>query len=90
MRSSDFYIIHSNIFDRLQSLMLDTRQPGSKRIVDVRPMQSFPMQWYVIPQVSSQNTLDIPSDYQLGLGALYIKKCVRSRPLPERLLESYT
>ena len=83
IRSSDFYIIHSKYFAELQDQLINVAQPNSKRIVDVYPMRSFTQQWLVIPQVSSQKTLDIPSEYQIGLGALYVKKCARPRPLPE-------
>jgi len=86
MRSSDFYVVHSSHFKKLRDMLLDIRRPNSKRIIDVYPMRSFPKQWLVLPQVSSQKTLDIPTEYQLGLGALYMNKCAGPRPLPDRLL----
>jgi len=33
------------------------------------------------PRASIQTKLDIPIDYQIGLGALYVKKCVMPRPV---------
>ena len=88
LRSSDLYIVHSRHFALLQSMLLDLRVSNSKRIIDLHPMRSFENQWLVIPQISFQSTLDVPTDYQLGSGALYIKKCVGPRPLPSELLES--
>ena len=83
IRSSDFYFLHSRVFSSFRSRLLDLRQANSKRIVDVHPMRSYGRQWLLIPQVSYQNTSDIPVDYQVGTGALYIKKCAGPRPLPE-------
>jgi hypothetical protein len=49
----------------------------------MRPMRQFAKQWLLLPQISIQTKLDIPVDYQIGLGALYVKKCVHPRPLAE-------
>ena len=87
LRSSDFYFINSNVFLKLRDKILDRKQPTTRRIIDVHPMRSFPNQWLVLPQVSSQNVLDIPVDYQIGLGAAYVHKCVGPRPLPKTLLQ---
>ena len=46
-------------------------------------MRYFAKQWLALPQISIQIKLDIPVDYQVGLGALYAKKCVYPRPLSE-------
>lgn len=90
MRSSDFYIVSSATFFDFQSHMLDVKLSNSKRIIDVYPMRAFSKQWLVLPQVSFQGRLDIPSDYQLGLGALYVKKCAGPRPLPVHISEHTT
>ena len=87
VRSSDFYIIKSNYFVKFQQKMLNTRVSNVQRIVDLHPIQSFPRQWFYIPQISFQRVLDIPTDYQIGIGALFIKKCVHPRPLPPVLME---
>ena len=81
MRSSDFYIIRREFFASLRLKLLDLKQANSKRIVDTRPMRSFAHQWLILPQLSIQTKLDVPVDYQLGLGALYVKKCVHPRPV---------
>ena len=85
LRSSDMYAIHAPYFLRLQSEILNLDVTNSKRIVDLYPMRSLPHQWLLLPQVSFQKTLDIPPDYQIGLGALYVKKCTGPRPLPPAL-----
>ena len=90
MRSSDFYILSSASFFEFQSHMLNLKLSNSKRVVDVYPMRAFSEQWIVLPQVSFQGKLDIPSDYQLGLGALYLKKCAGPRPLPLHISEHTT
>ena len=87
VRSSDFYIIKSTYFVEFQRKMLNTRVSNVQRIVDLEPIQSFHRQWFYIPQVSFQSVLDIPKDYQIGIGALFIKKCVHPRPLPPVLTE---
>jgi hypothetical protein len=81
MRSSDFYVIHKTSYASLLSKLLDLKQANSKRIIDTAPMRSFANQWLILPQVSIQTKLDIPMDYQIGLGALYVKKCVLPRPV---------
>jgi len=81
LRSSDFYVIHERLYTPLQAKILDLKQPNSKRIVDTSPLRHFTKQWLILPQVSIQATLDIPLDYQIGIGALFIKKCVYPRPL---------
>lgn len=86
LRSSDFYIVHSAYYEPLQKRMLDVRQTNENRIIDTLPMRSIPHQWLLIPQVSVQSVLDIPPAYQLGLGALYVTKCVGPRPIPSHLL----
>ncbi len=81
IRSSDFYIIRREYFVTLQSSILNVGWLNFDRIVDTRPMRQLKNQWLAIPQVSLQSKLDLPVDYQLGLGALYVKKCVKPRPL---------
>ena len=83
IRSSDFYVIRERHYEPMRLKILDLTQANSKRIVDTRPMRQFAKQWLLLPQVSTQTKLDIPVDYQIGLGALYVKKCVYPRPLPE-------
>ena len=83
IRSSDFYVIREQYYEPLRLKILDRTQPNSKRIIDTRPMRQFAKQWLLLPQISIQRKLDIPVDYQIGLGALYAKKCVYPRPLPE-------
>ena len=83
IRSSDFYVIREQYYEPLRLQILDRTQANSKRIVDTRPMKQFAKQWLLLPQISIQTKLDIPVDYQVGLGALYAKKCVYPRPLPE-------
>jgi len=83
IRSSDFYVIREQYYEPLRLKILDRTQSNSKRIVDMRPMRQFSKQWLLLPQISIQTKLDIPVDYQIGLGALYTKKCVYPRPLPE-------
>jgi len=83
IRSSDFYVIREQYYEPLRLQILDRTQSNSKRIVDTRPMRQFTKQWLLLPQISIQTKLDIPVDYQIGLGALYAKKCVYPRPLPE-------
>ena len=84
IRSSDFFVLHSRTFALLQAHLLDRRVENSKRIIDVHPMRSIDNQWLFLPQMSYQKTLDIPTDYQIGAGALYVKKCAGPRPLPQR------
>ena len=83
IRSSDFYVIHQRPYEHLMLNILDLTQANSKRIIDTRPMRYFAKQWLALPQISIQTNLDIPVDYQIGLGALYVKKCVYPRPLSE-------
>ena len=83
MRSSDFYVIHKKSYAPLLSKLLDLKQANSKRIIDTAPMRSFANQWLILPQASIQTKLDIPIDYQIGLGALYVKKCVMPRPVSQ-------
>ena len=82
MRSSDFYVILADFYLPLRNQLLDLNEADSKRIVDTRPMRQFRRQWLMLPQLSIQSHLDIPVDYQVGLSALYVKKCVHPRPLP--------
>ena len=82
MRSSDFYIIHKKSYAPLLSKILDIRQANSKRIIDTVPMRSLANQWLILPLASIQTKLDIPVDYQIGLSAVYVKKCVMPRPVP--------
>lgn len=81
LRSSDLYIARSDVYLSLQKRILDVKQTNSKRIIDVGPMSSFANQWLMIPPISLQTQLDVPPDFQLGLGALFVKKCVLPRPL---------
>lgn len=90
MRSSDFYVIRAQFYMPFQSLIIDLKQKNSKRIVDMQPMRSFKNQWLILPQVSIQSQLDIPSDFQIGLGALYVKKCVHPRPLPSAVTAQFS
>ena len=83
IRSSDFYVIREQYYEPLRLKILDRTQANSKRIVDTRPMGQFAKQWLLLPQISIQTKLDVPVDYQIGLGALYVKKCAYPRPLPE-------
>ena len=76
-------MIREQYYEPLRLKILDRTQANSKRIVDTRPMRQFAKQWLLLPQISIQTKLDIPVDYQIGLGALYVKKCVYPRPLPE-------
>ena len=89
IRSSDFYVIHARFYLSLLSNIIDVKQASSKRIIDTRPMRRIAQQWLVLPQVSMQSQLDIPMDFQLGLGALYVKKCVHPRPLPARVARQF-
>ena len=77
------YITDEKSYAALLSKVLDLKQTNSKRIIDTTPMRSFANQWLILPQSSIQTKLDIPVDYQIGLGALYMKKCVLPRPVPE-------
>ena len=88
LRSSDLYILNSKHFQRLQDRLLDLSVPNTKRIVDVHPLQDLHNQWLIVPQMSYQNTSDIPFDYQVGLGALYLTKCAGPRPLPSTLTKT--
>jgi len=90
LRSSDFYVVHSRHFLDLASRTLDMSVQNSQRIVDVYPMRAFSNQWLFLPQVSYQATLDIPADYQLGAGALYVKKCAGPRPLPHAVTQQFS
>ena len=87
LRSSDFYIIRGNFYLQLQSAILDMRQTNSKRVIDTLPMRQLKPQWLILPQLSVQATLDIPIDYQFGLGALYVTKCVFPRPLDRMIMQ---
>ena len=87
LRSSDFYIISKPNFLKLALQTIDVRKTNERRIIDVYPMRSLDKQWLYLPQISYQSTLDIPPDYQVGSGALYMKKCARPRPLPKGLDE---
>ena len=89
MRSSDFYIIHKNSYAPLLSKLLDLKQANSKRIIDTAPMRSLANQWLILPQASIQTKLDIPIDYQIGLGALYVKKCAMPRPVPRIVSQQF-
>ena len=88
IRSSDFFVVHSRQFAHLEARLLDLRKKNSKRIIDVYPMRAVAKQWLFLPQISFQKTLDIPVDYQIGAGALYVKKCAGPRPLPERTAQN--
>jgi len=68
---------------------LDLKQANSKRIIDTGPMRSLANQWLILPQASIQAKLDIPMDYQIGLGALYVKKCVMPRPVPRIVSQQF-
>jgi len=85
IRSSDFYVIHSNVFGQLKSKLLDLRSPNSKRIIDTWPIRTTSKQWILVPHGTIQRTLDIPLDYQIGLQSLYVKKCVGPRPVSDRM-----
>jgi hypothetical protein len=89
MRSSDFYVIHENSYAPLLAKLLDLKQANSKRIIDAAPMRSLANQWLILPQASIQTKLDIPMDYQIGLGALYVKKCVMPRPVPRIVSQQF-
>jgi hypothetical protein len=89
MRSSDFYVIREHYYEPLRSKILDLKQVNSKRIVDTRPMRHVAKQWLLLPQISIQTKLDIPVDYQIGLGALYVKKCVHPRPVSGLLARQF-
>jgi len=89
MRSSDFYVIHERYYEPLRLKILDLKQANSKRIVDTHPMKHFAKQWLFIPQISIQTKLDIPVDYQIGLSALYVKKCVHPRPLSKLVTRQF-
>lgn len=82
MRSSDLYVLPSHNFLGLRDLLLDLKKTNTKRIIDVHPMRAYGNQWIFLPQISYQRKLDIPADYQVGAGALYVKKCVGPRPVP--------
>ena len=82
LRSSDFYVVSSTVYEVLIRHLLDLGVDNSKRIVDVYPMRRLPNQWLLVPQASYQRTLDVPPDYQLGAASLFIKKCVWPRPVP--------
>ena len=82
IRSSDLYAVHSQYYSRLRSQILSPRRSDFERIVDTRPLRMLARQWLILPQISFQAKLDIPLDYQLGLSALYVRKCVHPRPLP--------
>ena len=94
IRSSDLYVIHSDYFTPFQRKLLDLTAPSAKRIIDLYLSALFARQWLFLPQISFQSTLDIPEDYQIGIGALYVKKCAGRRPLPsvinQQLLNSGT
>ena len=87
IRSSDLYILHEKKIRKLQAQLLNLRTPNSKRIIDTYPMRSLGKQWLLLPQISYQSVLDIPSEYQVGAGALYIKKCAGPRPLHTSISE---
>ena len=89
IRSSGFYVIHLRFYQSLLSNIIDLKQANSKRITDTRPMRLIAQQWLVLPQVSIKTQLDIPMDFQLGLGALYVKKCVHPRPLPATVARQF-
>jgi len=83
LRSSDMYIIHSQHFlDVQRSIIGGLKHQAEDMIVDLRPLSSLKDQWLIIPQATVQSHLDIPFDYQVGLGALFVSKCVLPRPLP--------
>ena len=83
MRSSDAYIINMNHYVKLKGMLLNLRVPNANRIIDTVPMRSMQPQWILLPQASFQTTLDVPLDYQVGLSALYVTKCVGPRPLSQ-------
>ena len=87
IRSSNFYAVHANKFLSLQANLLDTREMNSDRIIDSLPLRRLRNQWLFVPQLAIQGQLDIPLDYQIGLVALYIKKCVLPRPLPQEVTQ---
>lgn len=80
IRSSDLYVIHSSHFSSLQKTLLNLKLGNTRRIIDLYPMREIGRQWLFLPQISFQQTLDIPADFQVGSGALYVKKCVGPRP----------
>lgn len=83
IRSSDFFILHSGQFHGLEAHLVDIDLENSRRIIDVHPLRSIGNQWLFLPHISYQKSLDIPVDYQLGAGALYVKKCAGPRPISE-------
>jgi len=83
MRSSDFFLLHSRQFRNLEAHLVDVDLENSRRIIDVHPLRTIGKQWLLLPHISYQKSLDIPVDYQLGAGALYVKKCAGPRPLSE-------
>jgi len=82
LRSSDFYILSARFFEEFKDRLLDINEVDEKRVVDMYPMRSLGSQWLLLPQASFQRQLDIPVDYQIGIGALYVKKCAGPRPVP--------
>ena len=83
MRSSDMYIINQKFYLPFRAKLLNLRVSNRQRIVDTLPMNRIGPQWLVLPQLSFQTTLDVPIDYQIGLSALYVRKCAGPRPLPD-------
>ena len=85
IRSSNFYAVHANEFSSFQAKLLDTRASNLDRIIDTVPLRQLDNHWLFLPQLAIQGRLDIPFDYQIGLVALYVKKCVLPRPLPQEV-----
>lgn len=90
LRSSDFYIARSDVYLSLQKRILDVKRTELKRMIDVGTMSSFADQWLMLPPISLQTQLDVPLDFQLGLGALFVTKCVLPRPLSSIATQQYT
>ena len=89
LRSSDLYVARSNVYLSLQKRILDVKRANSKRIIDKGTMASFADQWLMLPPISLQTQLDVPLDFQLGLGALFVTKCVVPRPLSYIAAQQY-
>lgn len=88
MRSSDFYFVQQPIFSPFRKLMTGTRFKRSRRIVDVMPMNSFGHQWFSVPQISFQGSLDVPMTYQIGLSLKFLQQCVFPGPSATELLDA--
>lgn len=72
MRSADFYAAHERVYSSLLNMLLSTAED---RVIDWTVLQHVDKQWYAIPSLTIQKTLDIPIEIQLGFQSYFEHTC---------------